>query len=489
MPDAFINFLPVTAEDADTVRARFNADANAGLDPSDPAFIDTTEGGFFWDLTQPGVLESVRLWDFLGTEMVAAMFPGTSWGDYLDLHGETINLPRDDEVEATATVLFAGVVGTLIPANTQVATVQPDPSAQTQPVIFTTDRTITLVDTPGPTNLVPTPSGTGGTLPAGVYYYMVTAIGANGETIASNEVTVTLTGATSSVALAWTAAAGATAYKIYRGSTPSAEVLLASPGGTGTTYTDTGAAAPGTAIVPTNAVGVHASVAGSAGNVGSAAITQVLSPLAGAPTVTNQQPASGGADVESDERYRLRILAAYGQASGAGNVADYVRWALTIPQIGFVTVQPLWAGAGTVRLIITDRGNDPLSASIVTQLQIYLDPVPQQGQGQAPIGALVTVATPSSLAVNSVGVITHAAGYTLDGTAGSIPTRPTITTAIQNYLNSLPPGQNAVLNAVIRQIMEVPGVIDVSGVTLNGSALNVTVGALQVATAGTVNLS
>src|SRR4051812_26393531 len=108
MPDSLLNFLPVVAEDADSVRGRYDADANAGLDPADPAFVDTTEGGFYWDLTQGSVLENVRLWDFLGTEMVAAMFPGTAWGDYLDLHGETINLPRLDEVEATAQVLFVG---------------------------------------------------------------------------------------------------------------------------------------------------------------------------------------------------------------------------------------------------------------------------------------------------------------------------------------------------------------------------------------------
>lgn len=489
MADNFLTLLPMIAVDADEVRARFNADATAGIDPSDPDYVDTTTGGPFWDLTQPAVLECVRIYDLIGTEFISAVFPATAWGDFLDLHGETVRLPRDDEVHATGTALFSGVIGTLIPAATQVATVQADPSAVEAPVTFTTDRSITLAATPGPTNLAATPSGAGGTIPAGTYYYRVTAVGATGETIASNEVTVTLSGATSSVALAWTALAGATAYRIYRGTALEAEVLLASPGGTGTSYTDTGAAVPGTSVVPTNSVGVTAAEAGSAGNVGAGTISQVLSPIQSAPSVTNLAAASGGADVESDDRYRTRVMAEFGKPGGAGNISDYVKWALQVPQVGFVTVQPIWAGAGTVRVIVTDRSNHPVSASIVAQLQTSLDPVAQQGRGQAPVGAIVTVATPTSLTVNVVGTPTFQSGYSLDGAGGAIPLRTTIQAAVTSYLNSLSPGQTVVLNAVIRQIMSVPGVADVSGVTLNGSAGNVTVAALQVATAGTVNLT
>lgn len=489
MPDTFLSFLPVVAEDADSVRARFNADANAGLDPADPAFIDTTEGGFFWDLTQGAVLEAVRLWDLLGTEIVAASFPGTAWGDYLDLHAETVGLERGDAVPATGRVLFTGTVGTLIAAGTQIATVQPDPAALEDPQVFTTDTSITLAVVPGPTNLVPTPLGTGGTIAAGTYYYVVTAVVPGGETIASNEVTAILSGATSKVTLNWTAVAGATAYKIYRGVTVAGEVLLASPAGTATSYIDTGAAPPGGTPAPTNQVNVTAVEPGSAGNVAAGTISEVLSPITGGPAVTNPAPTSGGADVESDDRLRLKILAEYSRPTGAGNAGDYIRWGLSIPQVGYVTVQPLWAGAGTVRVIITDQDNHPNSASVVAALQNFVDPVPGQGQGEAPIGAIVTVTTPSLLTINTVASISFEAGYSLDGASGTIPTRDAIVTAIKTYENSLPPGDDVVLYAVVRQIMSVPGVMDASGVTLNGAAANVAVGPLQVASAGTVSLS
>ncbi|QNK82580.1 glycosyl hydrolase family 28-related protein [Nakamurella sp. PAMC28650] len=68
-----------------------------------------------------------------------------------------------------------------------------------------------------------TPSTTGGTLPAGQKFYVVTALNATGETMASGESVVTTTGTTSSVALAWTAVTGASSYKVYRGTTGGSE--------------------------------------------------------------------------------------------------------------------------------------------------------------------------------------------------------------------------------------------------------------------------
>lgn len=578
-------------EDADSVRARFNADATAGLDPTNPRYPDLTEGGMYWDCTQGAVLECVRLWDSM-TEMLAAMFPGTAWGEYLDLHGETLTLPRKDEVAASGEVLFSGTIGTLIPAGTIVSTEIADPSSGSEPVEFETQVSVTLAPTPGPTNLAAVGAGAGGVLAAGTYYYRVTAIGASGETIASNEAYATVTGATSKIELTWNAVGGATAYKVYRGTVIGGEILLgtvpsphkgaptglvATPsasGGTlaaGTRYykvtaldaagesigsaeasavvpgggagsvtltwngvfgatsyrvywgtvagaeghwlpvangattlidigttgtvatvpgadttsptvaTDTGRFVAAAPAPPTNRSAVVASVPGSAGNVPAGTVTLVLSPISGGPAVTNDAPMSGGADVESDDFYRHRILLEYGQAQGAGTVADYERWSLSFPAVGFVTVQPLWAGAGTVRVIVTDQSNHPVSALVVAALQTYLDPIPGAGAGQAPVGAIVTVATPSLFNVAASATVSFQPGYSLDGAAGTIPSRQSLIDSINQYINSLRPGDDVILANVIARFFLVPGVLDVSAVLLNGVAANAVVGALQVA--------
>lgn len=115
---------------------------------------------------------------------------------------------------------------------------------------------VTFTYTPAignPTGLAPTPSTTGGTFAAGTYYWVVTATDAVGESAVSNEVTATLTGSTSSVALAWTAVTSATGYKIYRtavGGGAGNENMLVTTITSGSTvsYTDTGAA--GTTLTP-----------------------------------------------------------------------------------------------------------------------------------------------------------------------------------------------------------------------------------------------
>jgi hypothetical protein len=59
-------------------------------------------------------------------------------------------------------------------------------------------------------------AASGGTITAGTYRYVVTAINANGETTASNEQTIVTTGSTSTVTVTWAAVTGATGYKLYK---------------------------------------------------------------------------------------------------------------------------------------------------------------------------------------------------------------------------------------------------------------------------------
>lgn len=71
-----------------------------------------------------------------------------------------------------------------------------------------------------------TPSTSAGTLPAGTYYYVITALdGVGGETIASNELSATL-GATGEIALTWNVVPNTFAYNVYRGTSSGAEALL-----------------------------------------------------------------------------------------------------------------------------------------------------------------------------------------------------------------------------------------------------------------------
>lgn len=96
-----------------------------------------------------------------------------------------------------------------------------------------------------PEGVTATPT-TGGTLAAGTYYYVVTALNANGETVASQEVAATVDGsATTAVQISWQVLRGATKYRVY-GRTQGSQGQYWET--TATSFTDTGDA--GTAGSP-----------------------------------------------------------------------------------------------------------------------------------------------------------------------------------------------------------------------------------------------
>lgn len=93
---------------------------------------------------------------------------------------------------------------------------------------------------------------TGGTLATATYGYKVSALNALGETLASAEATVVVTGPSGKVTLTWTGVGGATSYNVY-GRTAGAELFLAN---VASTYVDTGAATPAGAQPTSNTTGL-----------------------------------------------------------------------------------------------------------------------------------------------------------------------------------------------------------------------------------------
>lgn len=478
-------FVPIRFETVDTIRARLDADANAGIPPTDDRFLDLTPGGWWFDLTNVIALEFERLYNFFSVELPGSIFPAFSWGEYLDEWGVTLNLPRKPASQATGVLYFSGDVGTSVPTGTVSGVPQSDPSAT--PVLFSTTEDIVLAALPAPTNVGATQVSSGGFLDAddtisglGWWYYVVTAVTDEGETIASAEAQIQTVGHVSKVTLTWDAVANALGYKVYRGVRTGYTYYLMTLGLV-TTYVDDGTAVLGTVRPPTNTANIEAVDAADYGNVAALLVSELLSPVVGVAAVTNPLATSGGADVETDEAYRTRLLIELGAPQGGGTIADYERWALSYPEVGFVTVLPLWAGAGTVKVVVTDPDNNPVSAAVLTKIQTDLDPVVQKGEGLAPIGAAVTVATPTSVPVTVAATLTLADGYSLDGTDGSIAVRADVEDAIRAYINALPPGSSVIYAHADATLFSVEGVLDRSAFTLNGGTSNVTITSSQVA--------
>ncbi|HQU41153.1 MAG TPA: hypothetical protein PK867_00015 [Pirellulales bacterium] len=101
-----------------------------------------------------------------------------------------------------------------------------------------------------PPQIAPVAASSGGALATGKYYYVVTALAATGlptpgETTASNEESVRVTGPGGEVTVNWDAVAGATGYKVYRGTSAGGEnVLVGTASAAATSFLDTGAPTP-----------------------------------------------------------------------------------------------------------------------------------------------------------------------------------------------------------------------------------------------------
>lgn len=248
-----------------------------------------------------------------------------------------------------------------------------------------------------------------------------------------------------------------------------------------------------------------AETAGTIGNQYTGAILPITA-ISGLTTAELTDIIVDGSDEETDDELRARLTLALQEKPFAGNIASYRKMLLELEEVGGVPlklsgvqVYPVWNGAGTVKCSVIGSDYLPISNELLALLQNAVDPTVDSGEGigMAPIGAQVTMVTPTSVTVNI------AATLSLSGTTiESVQTL--INTAISKYLTEIrtewgtpDSGNNysstVFLARVIAAILTVSGVTNVSSVTINGSAadlvLTESASTQQVPVLGTVTLT
>lgn len=178
-------------------------------------------------------------------------------------------------------------------------------------------------------------------------------------------------------------------------------------------------------------------------------------------------------DVETDDELRQRILSAQSDIAFGGNVADYIRFTTAIDGVGACQIYPVWAGGGTVLVVIVDNAYDSASETLIDKVQEAIDPRHEEGRGVAPIGHTVTVKAPERLMVDVSFKLTPLHGFTVE------QLKDTLTEAIENYFLSLRKKWGIIQedytyqlwvfrSQLISVLMNVPGVANVQDLTLNG---------------------
>lgn len=228
-------------------------------------------------------------------------------------------------------------------------------------------------------------------------------------------------------------------------------------------------------------------VTGPVGNVPEDSVTQIADQLQGVTSVNNEAAFSGGVDREDDDNSRMRIYFKIRYPATSGNVYHYQQWATEVSGVGAVKVFPLWDGPGTVKVSVLDANGDPANEDLIDDVQAYIDPTPQQtGEGQAPVGALVTVTTATAKPVNVSATVTL-------GSTGNLETvKAGFTEALKAYFQQIAYDGETVSVSPARVgnlLFAVQGVVDYANLTLNGGTAAVTIGEEEVLQVGTITLN
>lgn len=443
-----IDFVPLRSEDVETVQGRMHADANAGLEPSDERFIDTTEGGFFWDATRPAAIEIARLWDFAATELLAQAFPSSAAGIYLDYHGETLGLDRKDAVQAAGEVTFTGTNGIEITAGTRVATLAVSVDSEGAEFEVTMGGTIT-----GGTVTLPVQAvepGEAGNVTANTIGELLTPL---------SDVSVTN-------AAAITGGFEVEDDEAYRDRLEAAFVE-AQGGGTLADYKKWAVDYPG---------------------VGHAEVT----PHDPAPgyvrvVVTDENNDPVSATVLAGLQARVDPFDATTTSTGSQTLpAATVNVASTT---GFDDSGAVLIGNDPDLVLYTGKTGTALTGASGGSGAVAAGTAVRQGGaagGEAPVGTTAYFQTPTALTVNVSATLRLLDGYTLDGAGGTLSVEGDVEEAVGAYVNALPPGGNVIRNKVIAAIVSAEGVDDVTALTPGADTV---VAPLQVPQLGTLTLT
>lgn len=182
-----------------------------------------------------------------------------------------------------------------------------------------------------------------------------------------------------------------------------------------------------------------------------------------------------GENTEDDDSLRQRYFDFARRPATSGNKYHYMEWAMQIDGVGGARVFPLWDGPKTVKVVIVDAAKLPASELLVSQVQQYIDPVSGQGEGQAPVGAVVTVAAVAGKNISVSAKVTLAAGYSLQSVVDAFQV------ILEKYRKEKAFTASYISQSVIGSLLlGTEGVVDYSALKLNGGAGNVTLTETEV---------
>ena len=216
-------------------------------------------------------------------------------------------------------------------------------------------------------------------------------------------------------------------------------------------------------------VPVQCTTVGTAGNVVAGALSQITTPLVGIDTVVNATAFTNGFASETDAAYRSRFIG-FIAALREGTVAA-IEFSVTTTQLGAqVTVlenvnADLTSNPGFLTVTVDDGTGAP-NATFLTNAALAV--------GATRAGGIMWGVFPPVIIYANIGIIlTSVAGYDHSFVVS------VVSTAVQDYVNTLPLGQPLYYNRLAQVIFDAtPGVLNISPLSINGNTIDL-VGTLR----------
>ena len=152
-----------------------------------------------------------------------------------------------------------------------------------------------------------------------------------------------------------------------------------------------------------NDINVEAVEAGYKYNIIPSSIDKFYKNIEGVVSVSNKDEFIGGSDMETDAELRERFFEIIRRPATSGNIYHYEQWSKEVDGINQAKVKPLWQGPGTVKVIVSNN-NDCVDDEVLQNCINHIEKV-------RPIGAEVTIITPSVLDIEVSANIEVKEGY------------------------------------------------------------------------------
>lgn len=283
--------------------------------------------------------------------------------------------------------------------------------------------------------------------------------------------------------------------------------------------------------------GVYQVTCETAGEVGNQYLGSLIpiDYIDGLETATLTEVLIPGEDEEGTEEFRTRYYNSFNDLAFGGNLTDYKNKVKALSGVGDVKVTRVWNSdihpadmipssavqewytsyirgvtdpevrtwlqtvyaaalnkkltvGGTVKLTIIASDYGVATETLVDAVQTAIDPEQNAGEGLglAPIGHVVNVVSVNAVDINITTHITFGNDYSWDTLENPVKN------AIAAYLLTLRQSWADEDNTIVRiaqienHIMGIPGIIDITGTTINGVEENLTLGRDEIPVLGTV---